>query len=273
MRENNIRMRRSRVLDKLRQGNVATCMKVNLADARVIEIAAIAGFDCLWTDMEHVPNDLSAIEKQVLAGKAYDVDVVVRVPRGSYSDLIKPLEMDATGIMVPHVMSLADAQQIIKQTKFHPIGLRPLDSGNADGAFCNIELTEYMKQANEERFNILQIEDPEPLPELEEIISLPGLDMIFFGPGDFSQAIGVPGQMTHHKITETRKRIAELAQKNGKFAGTVGGMGDFDALTGMGYQFISVGADVIGLSQYFTNIIDQLSKKPSVQTKSIYDGQ
>ena len=271
MRKNKRRMRRSRVLDKLRQGKVATCMKINLADARVIEIAAIAGFDCLWTDMEHVPNDLSTIEKQILAGKAHDVDVVVRVPRGSYSDLIKPLEMDATGIMVPHVMSLADAQQIIKHTKFHPIGLRPLDGGNADGAFCNIELTDYMQQANNERFNILQIEDPEPLAELEEIISLPGLDMIFFGPGDFSQAIGAPGQGDHPEIEETRKKIATLARGNGKFAGTVGGVGDVEALTEMGYQFISVGADVIGLSQYFTNIVDQLSRQETVRVRSIYD--
>lgn len=270
MQEENIRMRSSRVLDKLRQGKTATCIKINLADSRVIEIGAMAGVDCLWTDMEHVPNDLSVIEKQIMAGKMHNVDVIVRVPRGSYSDLIKPLEMDATGIMVPHVMSLADAQQIVKHTKFHPLGLRPLDGGNADGAYTNIDTVDYMEQANSERFNILQIEDIEPLEELEEIISLPGLDMIFFGPGDFSQAMGVPAQLDHPRIMETRKKIADLAIKKGKFAGTVGGLENFNTLTEMGYQFINLGSDVRGLSQYFTNITDHLSIKIQKNPKDSY---
>src|SRR5690625_2953608 len=109
--------------------------------------------------MEHVRNDSSTVENQIMAGKMHNVDVKCRVPRGSYSDLIKPLEMDAAGSMVPHVMSLADAQQIVKQTKFYPLGLRPLDGGNADGAYTNINTLDYMEQANLERFNILQIED------------------------------------------------------------------------------------------------------------------
>lgn len=268
-----IRMRPSRVLHKLRQGQMATCMKMNLADSRVVEIAALAGFDCLWPDMEHVPNDLSVIEKQILAAKAYNIDIIVRVPRGGYSNLIRPLEMDATGIMVPHVMSLHDAQQIVKNTKFHPLGLRPLDGGNADGAFCNIDTVDYMQQANEERFNILQIEDTEPLDELEEIISLPGLDMIFFGPGDFSQSIGAPGQMDHPKVLETRKRIADIARAKGKFAGTVSDLTHYESFAEMGYQFISVGADVVGLSQYCKNIVSQLTKTNLSQSGSIYDAE
>ena len=255
------RMRRSRVLAKLRQGQVATCLKINLADARAVEIAAMAGFDSLWTCMEHVPNDWSVIEKQILAAKAHDVDMVVRVARGSYSDLVKPLEMDATAIMVPHVMNLEDAKTVIRHTKFYPLGLRPLDGGNADGAYTAIGLAEYMENANRERFNILQIEDPEPLGQLDEIAALPGLDMLFFGPGDFSQAIGEPGNMQHPLIQEARRKVAETARKHGKFAGTVGSVENFDELADMGYQWISVGADVVGLTRYCQDIADRLSAK------------
>lgn len=260
------RMRKSRVLKRMKAGEVAICLKLNLADSRVVEIAAMSGFDCLWTDLEHVPNDWSLIERQVLASKAYDVDLIVRVAKGSYSDMIKPLEMDATGIMVPHVMSVQDAMQIVRSTKFHPLGLRPLDGGNADGAYTMLPVNEYMEQANKERFNILQIEDPEPLNDLEEIVALPGLDMIFFGPGDFSQAIGSPGKMDHPLLLDTRKRIAELAVKHGKFAGTVGNIDNIEELVELGYRFISVGADVIGLKQYFQEIMFSLSQKLSKQS-------
>ena len=100
--------------------------------------------------MEHVPNDFSVIQNQILTAKAYDVDILCRVPRGSYSDHIRPLEMDAAGIMVPHVMSLDDAKRVVQMTRFHPIGRRAVDGGNADGAYCGIPFTDYIEQANRE---------------------------------------------------------------------------------------------------------------------------
>src|SRR5690606_25943002 len=114
--------------------------------------------------------------------KIHHVDTIVRVAKGSYSDYIRPLEMDAAGIMIPHVKSCAEAKLIVQQTKFHPIGLRPLDGGNADGGFCSMSTKEYIREANDQRFIILQIEDPQALQELEEIARLPGVDMLFFGP-------------------------------------------------------------------------------------------
>ncbi|MDR6550490.1 aldolase/citrate lyase family protein [Paenibacillus qinlingensis] len=267
----NFHMRQSRVLRKLRAGETAIALKLNLADPRITEMAArISGVDCLWTDMEHVPNDLAVIERQIWAAKAYDVDVLVRVARGSYSELIRPLEMDAAGIMVPHVMSLADAKQIIYHTKFYPIGRRPLDGGNSDGAFCNLELGDYISQANDQRFNVLQIEDPEPLNELEDIIALPGLDMIFFGPGDFSQGIGAPGKWDHPLLVETRQSVARLARKHGKYAGTVGSPSNMDDLVAMGYQFVSVGADVVGFGQYLSGIASSINRSSGTGTDSVY---
>jgi len=250
-----MQMRPSRVLNKLRAGKVASCTKLNTVCPRVTEIAAMSGFDCVWLDMEHVPNDWITIEHQIRSAKIHNVDTLVRVARGSYSDFIKPLEADATGIMVPHVMSLKDAQKVVWQTRFHPIGRRPLDGGNTDGAYCMMDFNEYIKAANEQRFVVVQIEDPEPLDDLEEIAQLEGIDMILFGPGDFSQGIGAPGQWKHPKLAETRKRIGEVCRTHGKFAGTVGGVDDVPKLVDMGYQFISLGADVVGLGSYFREII------------------
>ncbi|MCK4850981.1 MAG: aldolase [Phycisphaerae bacterium] len=253
-----MQMRPSKVLKKLRAGQLATCAKLNLADPRSAEIAAMCGFDCIWLDMEHVPSDWSIIENQIRAAKLYNVDTLVRVARGSYSDYLRPLEADATGIMVPHVMSLDDAKKVVWQTRFHPLGRRPLDGGNVDGAYCMIDLKEYIKTANEQRFVIVQIEDPEPLDELEEIAKLPGIDMLFFGPADFSQGIGTPGQWDNPLIDQTRRRIAEVANANGKFAMTPGAPDDIQKLVDMGYRFISSGADVVALWSYFKPIATAL---------------
>lgn len=257
-------MRPSRVLRKLREGKVATCVKLNLLDPRVAEIAAMCGFDCIWIDMEHVPTDYATVENMVRAAKNYDTDILTRVARGPYSNMTVPLEADSTGIMVPHLMSLEDAKQVVYYTKFHPIGRRPIDGGNADGKYCLIDANEYIKQANEQRFVIVQIEDPEPLADLEEICQLPGIDMIFFGPADFSQGAGYPNDFGNPELLETKKLIAKTARKYGKFAGTVGGPGNQDALIEMGYQFINLGADVVALADYFKGIVDKCTGKDAV---------
>lgn len=250
-------MRKSRVLKKMRNGEVAVSVKLNLACARGVEIAAMGGFDCIWIDMEHVPGDYSFVENAVRAAKIYDCDILTRVSKGSYSDYVRPLEADSTGIMIPHLMSLEEAKQIVYYTKFHPVGRRPLDGGNADGKYCLVDNDTYMKQANEERFVIVQIEDPEPLAELEEICALDGIDMIFFGPADFSQGIGIPGQMGDPRIMETRKLIGETARKYGKFAGTTGSSENIAQYAQMGYQFVNVGSDVVELSKSYVSMMER----------------
>ena len=250
-------MRESVVLNKLRAGKTVNCIKVGLSDSRGVEIAGMCGVDCVWVDMEHATPDWDHVEKMILAGKTQNTDIMVRTPRGSYSDLIKPLELDASGIMVPHIMSAADAKNIVRQTKFHPIGRRPIDAGNNDGAYCLIDFHEYIKQASENRFISIQIEDPEPVAELEEICSLPGIDMIFFGPADFSHGLGKPGIWDDPELLRVKELIPRIARKHGKFAGTVGGANSdvVKGLLDMGYQFINMGADVIGLGEYYKRIV------------------
>jgi 4-hydroxy-2-oxoheptanedioate aldolase len=250
----NFSMRKSRTLRKLRAGGIVNCFKMNFSDIRAFEIAARHGFDVLWTDMEHVANDWSVIEKQVLATKAYDVDLLCRVARGSYSDYIRPLEMDASGIMVPHVMNAAEAEQVVSMTKYKPVGNRAVDGGNADGGFCNVPFLEYLKTANSEHFTILQIEDPEAVDDLEAIAAVPGYEMLFFGRQDLSCALGVPGQNDHPEVQRARKLVAKMAQKYGKFAGAAGPAAGRQELIDLGYTFISTGADVVGLGNYCKEI-------------------
>jgi len=255
-----MKMKPSKVLEKLRAGKAVSCTKLNSSDSRLFELAAMCGFDCVWSDLEHIPNSVCAMEQQILAAKSCNTDIMVRVRRGSYSDHVYPLELDASGIMVPHIMSLEDAKNVVQMTRFHPIGRRPLDGGCSDGAYCLMELDDYLRDSNEHRFLMIQIEDPEPLEELDEICSLEGIDIVFFGPGDFSQGIGAPGQWDHPELLRAKELVAKTAVKHGKFAGTVGSVGNMKELYDMGYRFISIGADVVGLGMYFSDITSEFKK-------------
>ncbi len=259
-------LRPSRVLRKLRNGETVYCTKTNLTDPRVCQIAASCGWDCIWGGMEHMPNDWFVIENQIMAAKCYDVDFLCRVARGSYSDYIRPLELDATGIMVPHVMSAEDARKVVQMTRFQPVGRRALDGGNTDGHFAQIPAVEYIEQANRERFLVLQIEDPEAVEELDDIAAVEGYDMLFFGPGDYSHALGVVGQLNHPKVVEARRQVAEAALKHGKFAATVGSVESVPELLEYGYKFINVSADVVALGRFWQQNAEALgitgSNKP-----------
>lgn len=233
----------------LRAGKAAACMKINTADARVVEIAGLAGFPVVWLCNEHVPSDWINLEHQIRAAKLYDMDSIVRVAKGSYSDYVKPFEADATGIMVPHVTSANEARQIVIWARFHPLGKRPIDGGNADGQFCRTPVRDYIANGNRERFIILQIESPEGLECVEEIAAVDGFDILHFGPGDFAHRIGQAGNPDHPAVLAARRRIAKAATTHGKFAMSQP-MAPLPELAADGYRLFSMGADVIGLNQY-----------------------
>lgn len=250
----------SAIVEKLKKDELVTCTKLNITDTITAELAAYAGFDCIWLDMEHTPVDFREVQHTILAAKARGAEVIVRTARGAYSNTIKALEMDATGVMVPHVMSKEDAESVAYYTKFQPIGRRPIDGGNADGMYCLMSTEDYIRYSNEQKLTIIQIEDIESYEQIEEIAATPGIDMLFFGPADFSHSLGLILDMGNKKITEARKRVAEVARRHGKFAGTVGSTANMKELYDMGYRFISMGADVIGLNQYYADMMKQINE-------------
>ena len=157
--------------------------------------------------------------------------------------------------MVPHVKSADEARHIVEMARFHPMGRRAMDGGNADGRYCQVPLVDYMAHSNTERVLIFQIESPEALENVEAIAAVPGYEILLFGPGDFSHLIGKPGQINAPEVVAARQRVGAAARKHGKYAMTPGMMAPRAALESEGYGVFTLGADVLGLGQYFRNQI------------------
>jgi 4-hydroxy-2-oxoheptanedioate aldolase len=239
-----VKLRHSRVLKRLREGESVLVHKMNLSDPKGAELAALCGVDCLWLDMEHGGLDRAALENLIRAAKLHDTDTLVRVRKGCYSDFLNPLESDAAGIMVPHVVSADEARQIVRSVRFHPVGRRPLDGGTIDGAYTMVPVNDYIRHANAERFVVLQIEDPEALEALEAIAAVDGYDMLFLGPGDLAHGLGEPGNMQHPVLTEVRRRFPDMCKRHGKYAGTTGCADQIAELHELGYRFIAATCDI-----------------------------
>ncbi len=243
-------VRSSRVMRRWQSGQAATCMRVHLRDPQSAELAALSGVDCLWLDMEHVPTGWETLQSHIAVAKSLDVDTLVRVAGGAgYSDIIKPLELDATGVMFPHVDSAEQARDIVQKTKFYPLGMRPVDGGNADARYRLVPLDRYLADSNAQRFTAAMIESPEGMAHLEAICDTPGIDLLLFGAVDYSQAIGRPGDTSCAEVMAARERVAATARRHGKHV--IGGscIGEYHTMVSMGYDFIVVGTDVHALAE------------------------
>lgn len=255
--------RQSRVRQILATGESASCIKLNLNDPRIMEIAGLAGFDAIWLCNEHVPNNWTNLENQIRAARLYNVDVILRVEKGSYSDYIKAFEMDAMGIMIPHVSSAEEARKIVQMVRPYPLGLRAMDGGNLDGLFCQVAPDDYIRNLRDERLIIVQIESPEALEQVEEIAKVEGIDGILFGPGDFSHALGKYGDMSDPRIAEARKRVGLAAQANGKFAMSAGMPQPQEELEAFGYRLFVNCGDVVNLFNIFREKASQIRQDAS----------
>jgi 4-hydroxy-2-oxoheptanedioate aldolase len=254
-----MKLRPSRILRELRAGQNSTVIKLNMGDPRIVELAGLSGASAVWLCNEHVPNDWLNLEHQIRAAKLYDMDTIVRVSKGSYSEYIKPFECDATGIMVPHITSADEARNVVDMVRCQPLGHKALDAGNMDGLFCQVPLADYAEHCNTEKFVILQIESPEALEIVEEIAAVPGYDMLLFGAGDFSHRIGKLGQATHPDVVAARKRVAAAALKHGKYPAVASLFGQKDQVIAEGTRVFTLGADVIELGNAFKKLVGDFS--------------
>lgn len=256
-------MRPSRVLREIREGRQASCFKLNITHPVIVELAGLAGASAIWLCNEHCPNDWQQIEHCIRAAKIYNLDAIVRVSKGSYSDYVKPFEADATGLMVPHVSSAEEARQIVEMCRFHPIGKRALDGGNADGAFCQIPMAEYLETSNREKYLILQIESPEAVESINEIASVVGYEFLLFGPGDFAHRIGQAGNLQHPKVLAARTKVEEAARKANKQLFAVAAGGSPSEQFNRGYTIANCGSDVWALGEAFRLAISQNQIQPA----------
>ncbi len=250
-----MKLRPSRLLREIRAGQRPTVLKLNLIDPRIVELAGLAGASAVWMCNEHVPNDWLNLEHQIRAAKLHDMDTIVRVSKGSYSEYVKPFECDATAIMVPHIASADEARQVVEMVRCHPLGKKPIDAGNMDALFCQVPLADYAAHCNTEKLVILQIESPEALANVEEIAAVPGFDCLLFGAGDYSHRIGKLGQATHPEVVAARKRVHSAAIKHGKYVAVASLFGQKEQLIKEGAHIFALGADVVELGNAFRNLV------------------
>jgi 4-hydroxy-2-oxoheptanedioate aldolase len=236
-----------RIKQRLAEGSVVRMFGLGqLLSPKLIELIGEHGdFDALWLDGEHSGPSMREIELATLAAKAYGLDHFVRLPATDYAAIMRPLEAGAGGVMVSMVRSPEEAEQAVRWAKFWPRGERGMNGGNRDGRFGLTPLSEYVERANRETFVGIQIETAGAIASVAEIAAVPDVDLVFVGPADISQVLGVPGDFENPRCLDTIERIARTCAEAGKPWGIVPRGPEYAGrMRGWGCQLFVVGFDI-----------------------------
>ena len=202
--------------DRLNQGKLTRVFCLGqLCHYKLVEILGMmGGFDAVWLDHEHAGVSISQIEQASLAATAFGLDSFVRLAPTDYATVMRPLEAGAGGVMAAQVRSARQAEDVLTWAKFAPRGLRGVNGTGADGRYGTIPMAEYLEKANAETFVAIQIEHIEAVHEVEAIAAIPGVDVLFIGPADLGQSMGLVGQWDHPDVWQAIERIAKAARQN-----------------------------------------------------------
>lgn len=208
------KLRNNPVKTAIREGRTVFGMYVAIPTPAILELAGQAGMDFIRIDCAHSPLDLFALEHMIRAAEAQGVTPFVRL---NYNEqhIASVLEMGAMGIIVPDVASVEAAKAVVDAARFAPVGERGMFAAPRSSGYGAAGAADYAQWSNEEVMLAIQIESAQAIENLEEILSVPGIDMVLSGRGDLANSLGVAGQRTHPLVLEAERNIFSAAQSKG----------------------------------------------------------
>ncbi|SVD26769.1 uncharacterized protein METZ01_LOCUS379623, partial [marine metagenome] len=153
-------MRPSVIKKKLKAGKPTLLTQLHLTDASIFEMVSVMGFDGIWMDLEHHGYSLETAGNLIRATRVGSTDILARAAKGEFMRIGRLLEMGAQGIMYPRCSDASEAEEVVRWTKFAPLGERGFDGAGADAFYTGIPMDEYVRDANKETFVVIQLEEP-----------------------------------------------------------------------------------------------------------------
>lgn len=229
--------------DKLNQGFVFGPFS-KTSDPAFIEAMGFGGFDFVILDLEHGPTSVQHLQHLIRAAEVSGIFPIVRVKEHNLSLIGEALDIGAGGIQIPQVTDAQSAQQVVRAAKFSPAGMRGVCRFVRAANYSATDRFDYFRAANE-TVVIVQLEGKEALDHLEQIIAVPGIDIVFVGPYDLSQSLGVPGKIDHPLVAETIREIVAKCLHHRITVGTfVDTLADAQKWGGLGVKYLSYSVDV-----------------------------
>lgn len=256
---------RGQLKQRLLKGETVIGPFVIVPSCTLVETLAYAGMDFCILDSEHGPLSMETCMDLVIAAQGAGVAPIIRVGANDERLILRALDIGSEGVQVPQINVRADAERVVHSAKYAPIGERGLsiftragnyfkDGGSAGGK-------SHTDRQNDETTVVVHIEGKRGLDNLDEIMEVQGIDVLFLGPYDISQSLGVPGQVRSTKVESALKSAASKARRQGRAVGSYAKdteMGKW--LLDLGVQYLSINVDATIYMQACENIVKALRK-------------
>ena len=205
----------------------------------IVELYGLVGFDFVIVDAEHGPSSVETLEAQVRAADAVDLPVVVRIAENTPQNILRHLDTGVLGVQLPMVNNAEQARAVVASVKYPPVGRRGLAGVRANGFGLMGSLGDYTRLANANMLVSVQVETQEAIDNLDQIMKVEGIDVVFIGPNDLATSLGYPGESANPKVLE----VIEGLVKRIHAAGLPSGITAYDSAgiaraKGWGIQFV-----------------------------------
>lgn len=230
---------RQRVLNR----ELLTGTFLNLGSSLTVEMAGNSGFDWLLIDVEHGAGSHSNLLPQLQAAGATPAAPIVRIENNDPPRFKRVLDLGASGIMVPYVSSVEEAEHAVSAMRYPPRGIRGVAKLNRGSAF-GAEFENYFTHSHEMLTTVVQIETVEALNCIDGIAAVDGVDVLFVGPIDLTVNMGIREQFDHPDFIAAKKKVTDAAQKAGKAAGILLlNPEQVEPALEQGFTFVALGSD------------------------------
>ncbi len=208
-------MRHNVTKEKLRNGGTVFGCFVRYPNAALVEVLGYCDWDFICFDGEHGRIEPADCEQMTRAAELQGVTPFVRVPVNQQHVILRFMDTGVHGLHVPMVNTGADAEAVVQSVKSQPRGCRGLAAVRASDYAQSVPFAQYVATANAETLIAVHIETETAVDHLPEIMAVDGLDVIFIGPTDLSNSIGIPGQPQHPKMQTLMQRIVDAVAPTG----------------------------------------------------------
>lgn len=229
-------LRPNRAKLRLAAGETVCCVS-GLTDPEDIDRFGPAGFDAVWLEGEHGPVDFRDIGDLSRACDLWGMTSIMRINQNEQAIIYRALDRGVQGIVVPHVNTRAEAENVVAGGKFSPTGQRGLFTSRQGYGVDN-----YFDTANDHTMFIVLIEDIIAVNNLDEILEVDNIDVFFVAPSDLAASMDLIGQFDHPDVVSTRENALKKIAASGRVAGTLTDIGNVAHFTDLGVRFVMTSA-------------------------------
>ena len=205
---------RNHMKEKLARNQVVASMTVRFSRSiEIAQIAASAGFDTLYVDLEHNTLSIDTCCQICISAQQIGLTPLVRVPANTADYICRVLDGGAMGVITPHVRSAGEARAMVDLVKFPPLGRRSAGGALSHYQYRSFPLAETNAAMNDATSLVVMMETVAALENVEEIIATDGVDMLLVGSNDLCGEMGISGQYDHPLL---REAFAPLDQGGAK---------------------------------------------------------